>query len=221
MVPWLHQLQVPAERKQLAVADYRFRDRDGALVLVSRKAGDLLDSVFSGHFADELHRCLTLIESSGGGKLVYLQEGLWEATEGAARGLRRSGSSSDTAAAVPSSTQVSLQSAGLMFLATNSPWGTAVALAALYDRAQRGWPSKLLMSLPRPELRWTQDDDFRRVARLMALWPRLSEQQSSMILDRWGSIGAIIGAATAEPSPLLTVKGLGPKLLDNFRKVVL
>ena len=219
---WLTRLGVPAERRQLAVADYRFLDRDDKLVLISRKAGDLLDSVFSGHFADELTRCITLIESHGGGRLIYLQEGLWEASEGDSARLYRGSASSDTAASVPVATQISLQSAGLMFLATNSPWGTAVALASLYSRAQRGWPSKLMMSLPRPELRWNrnEDDEFKKTARLMALWPRLSEQQAVTLLTEHGNIGAIVALAKLEPSPLTITPGVGPKLLDNFRKVV-
>ena len=78
LIPDLKDLGLSVDKQQLDVGDYILHDAEGEISLVTRKAGDLYTSIFDGHFADELNRCMKLIESLGGrGKLFWIQEGLW------------------------------------------------------------------------------------------------------------------------------------------------
>jgi ERCC4-type nuclease len=215
---------VEAEWEMLEVGDYQMRGRDGELVIVTRKAGDLLQSLYSGHFSEEIQKCLNLIHSSGNGKLVFICEGPWGLTAG---GLghyskagpdyyRKASQHSATGAMMPN-VQLSLQAAGAFEVYTTSVSETADALVAIYQRAQEGWPSGFTKGLKRPELKWSSDT---RVARLMALWPHLTESVAVRLLDQWGSILTILEAAEADPSPLLDTKGLGPKGIQNLLSVI-
>ena len=92
-------------------------------------------------------------------------------------------------------------------------------LATLYKQGQKGWPSGLALSLNRKVAKWQRDDAAQRVARLMSLWPRLSENKSRALLKAPGDIGTIVALAKDNP-PALYVRGIGVGMVDAFRAVV-
>ena len=214
--------RIPVERQMLGVGDFMFLDHVEDLNLVTRKSSDLFDSLYSGHFQDELERCINAINAWGSGKLWWLQEGPW--TSGGGGNLmyfKRSGLEWFRSTAMKSGNprtfpalQISLQSVGGMFLWTASQKDTVHALVSLYKRGQEGWPSKFTTSPSRPPLRWTTDS---RVRHLMGLWPHLREQVALDLLAKFGSIRAILAAS---PKELKTVKGLGANGIKNLKEVM-
>ncbi len=227
----LRALDLTTKREQLDVGDFISYDCDDEIIIVSRKAGDLFDSVFSGHFSDELNRCMNLIESlGGGGKLFWLQEGIWSTAypSGGAGGMnyfKRTGAqwyrSSDNHSgasenALPNM-QLSLQSAGLHYVTTGSLHETALMLAAIYHRGQDGWPSKMTSKLRRPTLHWSSDS---KVQRLMALWPHLKERPATALIHQFSSISAVIKLAETDEKILLGIEGIGKTGLHNFQEAI-
>ena len=73
---------VDAEFERMDVGDYMMFDKDENLSLVTRKAGDLLQSTFSGHFSAELEGCLEMAHSygpeSGKGRQAVGLDPVWE-----------------------------------------------------------------------------------------------------------------------------------------------
>lgn len=206
------------------VGDYQMRGRDDELVLVTRKSSDLFASVYDGHFTDEIQKCLNLLHSSGGGKLVFIYEGPWALTPGGVGFYKKAGPEyfrrSQVTGAGPQTLpniQLKLQSAGAIMVCTTSIQETADALVAVYHNAQDGWPAGFTKGLPKPELRWSSD---RRVARLMALWPHLREETAQLLLERFGCIMEVVRVAKMEPDSLLEIPGLGKKGVANFKEVI-
>ena len=221
----LETMGVPATVETLTVGDYMFYDRDDKLVLITRKGSDYCESIFSGHFREELEHCMNLINSYGEGYLFFLLEGVWAnaikpsglayfTREGTDKfTMRRTHS---TAVSVHPNTLLSLQSAGAMYLTTGNDFETAGAIAAIYQRAQEGWPTSIGSAITRPELKWSDDS---RVKSLMGLWPRLSEGKAIDLLTAFGSIPRIVEIATTTPDDLKQVAGIGPKMVSNLKEI--
>lgn len=226
----LRELGMTIERKTLEVGDFISYDCDDEIIIVSRKAGDLFDSIFSGHFADELNRCINLIESFGGGKLFWLQEGIWSTAypsggtggmnyfkRSGAKWFRHSDNHNGASENVFGNVQLSLQSAGIHFVQTGTLHETALMLKSIHRRGQEGWPSKLTSALRRPTLKWSEDS---RVQRLMGLWPHLKEQAAINLVAEFGSIPNIINLALEDEKKLLAVDKIGKTGLKNFQEAL-
>lgn len=231
ILPELKALGLSVKPERLDVSDYFLHDCDDEPVLVSRKAGDLFTSIFDGHFADELNRCMKFIESFGGrGKLFWLQEGTWSTAypQGGTGGMNyfkrsgpkwfRSGDNHNGASEkVLANVQLSLQSAGIQFVTTGTLHETALMLAAIHKRGQQGWPSKLTSALQRPQLRWSEDS---RVQRLMAVWPHLKEQPAIALIHEFGSVYRICSLAIENEKKLLAVRGVGKTGIQNLLEAI-
>ena len=232
LIPDLKDLGLSVDKQQLDVGDYILYDAEGEISLVTRKAGDLYASIFDGHFADELNRCMKLIESLGGrGKLFWIQEGLWSTAypDGGKGGMdyfKRSGPKwfrstfhNGSSEKVFSNVQLSLTMAGIVFLSTGTLHETALMLAAIHERGQQGWPSKLTSSLRRPQLRWSEDS---RVQRLMSIWPHLREASATALIHEFSSVFYIVSMAMhpSDYKKLLAVKGVGQQGLSNFQEAL-
>ncbi len=242
MAELLQKQEVPAKLKHLEVGDYQFYDRDGGLILVSRKGSDLLSSVFEGHFQDELNKCCNLVKSYGDGRVFALFEGPWVAVDegvawcqelgelasvrGEGWGQFKMARHHSTQHSMVPGIELSLQLDGIMVMHTNSIYETSVALATLYKRSQEGWPSTMTKGRKLPPLLRTRDV---RVARLMALVDRLPEKVALALLSEFGGIGEIVDLARKQEklppkaqkdSPLLAVPGFGPKMLENLLEAV-
>ncbi len=217
-----------AERERMDVGDMMTFDRDENLVLVTRKAGDLLQSTFSGHFSQELNGCMEMAHSYGeGSKVFFLLEGPW-ATYGAGLAhFKRAGgdwfkqvaSHSGTRTLLPNML-ISLQTAGVYVVYTTSLTETAEALVAIEQRGCEGWPTKMARSIKRPELKWTDDN---RVAKLMVLCPKLPEKVATRMLTEFGDLGVITDIARdldkpRKNHPLLQIPGFGPTLLKSLQE---
>lgn len=222
--PALEELGVPVERRQLEVGDFWFQTKE-EMVVITRKSSDLMPSLYSNHFQDELARCMAFIESSGGGRLIYLQEGVWSPNYGGGLAYykrsgpqyyRRSQEVGGSGKALVG-IQLSLQAAGLWHVHTGDHHETINALAGIYRRALDGWPSNLSSAPVRPALKWTQDS---RVAHLRGLWPRLNESVAESLIDRHGSIASVVEYVLADPKKAVKeTPGLGKKGVESFMEV--
>lgn len=228
IVKLIEEAGCPAEFERLDVGDYMSFDRDEELILVTRKASDLLQSTFSGHFSDELDRCLEMATSYGGNpKVFFLVEGPWAPYGHGLAHFRRQGGdwfrqtmSHSCDRTLWPNMQISIQTAGLYVVHTTSLQDTAEALVAIWERGQEGWPTKLARTIRRPELRWSNDN---RVAQLMALCPKLPEKVATRLIQEFESIGNIVDIARQEyqrkkDNPLLQLDGFGPTLLKNLQE---
>ena len=213
------------KREQLAIGDYTFNDAKQQVVVVTRKSGDLFDSFFDGHFADEIQRCMNYITSNGGGTLWWLQEGPWRAqSDGNHEVIEHQrlivpppNRVHEAGYNLIPSLQIASQCAGLYYLTTSSHWETARAIEVLYIRAQLGWPISLITRLHRAPLKVGRDDEMQRTRRLMTLWPRLSERQAKALLLKYGSIYQIVEEMHTNT---LTLPGIGAKMKEAFRRVI-
>jgi len=221
---------VDAEFERMDVGDYMMFDKDENLSLVTRKAGDLLQSTFSGHFSAELEGCLEMAHSYGPeSKVFFICEGPWaNYGNGLAHFKRRGGdwfaqvASHSCSRTLWPNMQISLQSSGIYMVHTTSLTETAEALVAIYERGMEGWPTKMARSIKRPELKWTDDN---RVAKLMALCHKLPEKVATQLLTEFGSIGAIVDIARnyekpLKNHPLLQIPKFGPTLLKNLQEAL-
>lgn len=226
----LRDLGLTTERQQLEVGDFISYDCDDEIIIVSRKAGDLFTSVFDGHFSDELNRSINLIESlGGGGHLFWLQEGIWTSGYPSGKGgmhyfersgpkwFRASGNHNGASENVLPNVELSLWAAGIGLVTSFSLHETALMLAAIYNRGQQGWPSKLTSALKRPTLRWSEDS---RIQRLMALWPHLNEQAATNLIAKFGSIRTIVNLAIEDEKQLLAVDKVGKTGVRNFQEAL-
>lgn len=226
--PMLTKLEVPHEAKRIDVGDYIFWDVDGDPCLITRKSSDLLTSVFDGHLSEELEHCINFVNASGGGRIFFLVEGVWATAVRSGGGInyfRRSsdiyfGQTLDSGAdpfLLPN-LQVSIQTAGIFYVSTGDLWETALALKAIYRRGMDGWPTRVTQRLARPTLRWSKDD---RVARLMAIWPKLSEQLASNLLARYEDMITVFDAVGEDPKKFAKENdGIGEKLTANILEVL-
>lgn len=224
--PALDERGVPNERRQLQVGDFWFRSAKGEMVVITRKSSDLMSSVYSSHFQDELARCIEFVESSGGGRLIYLEEGKWSPNYGGGlayykregpkffRRVSETGGSGKALVGI----QLSLQAAGLWTIHTSDSYETVEALAAIYKRANEGWPTTLVSRLTRPRLRWSDDN---RIAHLRGLWPGLRESVAEYLLDRHGTISNVLAWVTEDPKRAVKeTPDLGKAGVDNLLKVL-
>ncbi len=215
-----------AERERMGVGDMMTFDRDENLVLVTRKAGDLLQSTFNGHFSEELEGCMEMAHSYGeGSKVFFLLEGPWATYGSGLAHFKRSGgdwfkqvaSHSGASRTLLPNMLISLQTAWMYVVYTTSLKETAEALVAIEQRGSEGWPTKMARSIKRPELKWTDDN---RVAKLMVHCSHLTEKVATKMVAEYGSLGTIYDMARNGPlkgHPLLDFPGFGKTLLINLR----
>ena len=217
-------LGIPNKRERQDTGDFFWLDTDGLPVVVTRKASDLFQSLFSGHFSDELNRCATLINSLGGGKLIWLIEGPWSGTMVGSGHFKKRGINwfkrfGSTGAHIRTyfHAQASAIAGGVAIVHTTSVKETAEMLAVLYNRSQEGWPSKLAHPLKLPPLQFVDDT---RTVRLQGLWPRLPQKEAQTLLTKYGSVGKILEVALHDPQEFKQVKGIGPMLVQNLIGVI-
>lgn len=218
---------IPAREERLKVGDYQTHDRDDELVLMTRKAADLVPSIYDGHLTDELEGCLNLLKSSGGGRLFFIQEGTWAPNykssglgyfnRAGPRYMRRAAERGGSHR-VLTGLWLDLNAAGAQIIPTADTEETVLALAGIYERAQEGWPTTIHTPIGRPTLKWNRDS---RIRYLMGLWPRLREEQAAVVLKRWGSIKLALDTAIDKPKFFLeNTPGLGKQGLSNLLGVL-
>lgn len=230
LVDKLVYLGVPHEVQRLVVGDFLWWDADEEPVVVTRKAGDAIASIFSGHFQEELDGIGEFVRVFANPHVVFLIEGPWASTgPQESAHFKRSGEwfrkSNEHKAPIKvfMGLQAAMVAANIPVVQTTSHLETATMLERLYQRSMDGWPSNITRGLKKPNLRWSWQEDkaTRKVQRLMALWPRLSEPVAMRLLDTYGSIAKAIEAAHNNPESVRgNVTGIGPKLIENLMEVL-
>ncbi len=222
-------LLTDAKVERLEVGDFSWWDSNSEPVIVTRKAGDAMASVFSGHFNEELDGIGAFLSAFPNGHLVWLLEGPWASVgKNAIAHFKRTGTwfrqSTSHNASIRSfmGLQAGMVAANIPIVHTTSNEETAIALEMLYKRSMDGWPTNLTRGLKRPNLRWSwqQDNSTKKIQRLMALWPRLPEPVAHRLMEQFDSISNIMSVLDNNPDHLKIVKGVGKVLVDNLKEVV-
>lgn len=215
---------VNAAFKRLDVGDYQWWGSDGFPVLVSRKSSDLLPSIFSNHFQEELTSCINFTESAGGGHIWTIVEGPWSSGNGLVKHYKSAGanwfkksSEHRTSPRILAGLYTSLHLSGIGVLYTSSIAETADALAVLWERSQQGWPTEFLSGRRLPQLKRTSNT---KVAKLMMLTPRLPEKVAIAMLKEFGSLTTIMELVHDDPARLTLTKGFGKTMLANLKESV-
>ena len=218
------------------VGDFQFHDANGGLVIVTRKANDLFDSLYSNHLAEELSQCVKVVSQFGKGSVWFLLDGIFVPTRFDGKDSQigiytTTGRNTEwlhlqtERAGQPSmfvGLAASLWAVGVGFVPTTH---VPSALKNLYGRAQKVdaeglWPSSIMRGVQRPALKWHSDDS--KVGRLTALWPHLKERPASLLIAKFGSIreiGRMVGTGPG-CKKLLEVPGVGIKGIENLKEVV-
>lgn len=231
---WLQDHGVEAKVDRLTQGDFSFLDGNGGMVLVTRKAKDLFDSVYSKHLNEELEGCIKTVAQYGKGSVWFMLDGIYVPTRFAGKDSQigvytttgrntewlhleteRAGQPTMIAGIA-----ASLWASGIGFLPTTHVPST---LKLLYERGQKvddkgRWPSSISRGVQRPQLKWHSDTS--KVARLMALWPRLPERPASLLMAEFGSIREIVRLAKVDEKKLLSIPGVGKTGLTNFKEVL-
>ena len=225
-VNYLKNKGVPAEIRRMDVADFQWEDSNGGIVLVTRKASDLFDSLYSHHFAEELSACSKMVTEYGKGSVWFMLDGIYVPTITGGIGVYTTTGNSEwlhlktERAGSPrmiQSIQASLFAVGVGVITTTHVPST---LQTLYERSQKvdsegNWPSTIRRGIQKPVLKWHSDDS--KVARLMSLWPRLAERPASKLIEMYGTIPAVIAASDTE---LRALPGIGKTGVAKFREVL-
>ena len=223
--------------------DFLLWDEQNVTHFVTRKASDFAESLMSGHFSDEIQKILAdplfirerpISERQMDGpsprpsRIFFIVEGAWAGlNQGKSSYMKRVSTefmkttwTTKVSIDSLSHAQISASTAGIEILHTADLRGTASMLAALVDRARRGWPTRIGHQIRRvqPEAR----NVYPPLARLLGLWPRLSEKAATALLAEYGTLGAVIEAALSGHADDI-VKGdfgIGAKGLANFKEVL-
>lgn len=225
-VDYLKNKGIPAEIRRMDVADFEWEDSNGGIVLVTRKATDLFDSMYSNHLAEELSACARMVTEYGKGSVWFLLDGIYVPTMTGNIGVYTTTGNSEwlhlktERAGSPrmiQALQASLFAIGVGVITTTHVPST---LQTLYERSQKvdkdgNWPSTIRRGIQKPLLRWHSDDS--KIARLMSLWPRLAERPAALLIDTYKSIPAVMAASDKE---LLALPGIGKTGVAKFREVL-
>ena len=216
--------KVPAEKQRLEVGDYSFIDSEGQLNLITRKSSDLPQSVYSGHFQKEIADMVAVINGVGGGRLWYIQEGMYttgwkglkywkyDVNRGWSEAWEHKGDSGTSL-----SMEVSLGSIGVSTIHTANLHETIRVLARLYQKGQEGWPTTLTAGIPKRKMSVRRDE---RLNSLMGFWRGLSEKNAVSLLKTYGDIESIMKVAFTEPNNFLEIKGIGPRAVDKLTEIL-
>lgn len=215
---------VPAEKRRLEIGDYSFIDSEGQLNLITRKSSDLPQSVYSGHFQKEIADMVAAVNGVGGGRLWFIQEGMYTTgykglkywkyhpNSGWTEAWQHNGDSGTSL-----SMEVSLGSIGVSTIHTANLHETIRVLARLYQKGAEGWPTTLTAGIPKRKMSVRRDE---RLNSLMGFWRGLSEKNAVSLLKTYGSIQKIMEVAFTEPNNFLEIKGIGPKAVDKLTEVL-
>lgn len=212
----------------LVAGDFKLWDDSDVCQFVTRKGSDYAESLFSGHFSEELAGIIAdpdFVVQQGDSprysRIFFIMEGVWADLGGAIGYFKRvSGTyfrntfTHNARLDTLLHANLSVSSAGIILVPTADLRATAGTLAALVDRAGRGWPTTVTKTSRRPQPKSTSDA---RVARLMGVWPRLREAQAVALLERWGTIWDVLGAARLGT---VDTPGIGKASLANIQGVL-
>ena len=229
---WLEKRKIPAEVTRLDAADFQFFDANGGLVMVTRKATDLFDSMYSKHLNDELRACIGAVKAYGKGSVWFMLDGIYVGTHSGNIGVYTSTGQSEWLRLknervgdpqLITSLQASLQAVNVNFISTTFP---PAALKVLWERAQKvdeegQWPSSFMRGTARPDMKWHSKST--PVAHLCTLWPRLNERAAAEMISKFGSIAKVVELAGTDDGikQLLAIDKVGKKGIENFRGIVL
>ena len=229
-VGYLARHDIEGNVERLGVGDFSFQDAQGGLVLVTRKANDLFDSLYSHHLDDELTQCIGAVKAYGSGSVWFMLDGVFVPTQAGGMGVYTTTGNSEwlhlnneraSSPRLMETLYASAQAVGVFVIPTIYP---PAALRTIYERAQKVtktglWPSNIGKRIPRPALRWHSNTS--KVARLMAVWPRLTERPASLLIAEYGSVWEVLFMGRTEPQTLLNITGIGQKGIENLREAVL
>ena len=214
---------VPAEVRRLEIGDYSFVDSNGEINLITRKSSDLPQSVYSGHFQREIADMVDVVNGVGGGRLWYIQEGMYTTSFKGLKYWKYNGDKWTEAwqhagdRGTSLSMEVSLGSIGVATIHTANLHETIKVLARLYQKGKEGWPTTLTAGIPRRKMSVRRDE---RLNSLMGFWRGLSEKHAATLLKEYGNLGKIFEQMFDAPDEFLKLKGIGPKSLAKLKEVL-
>jgi ERCC4-type nuclease len=187
----LHELGASLEPKQLDVGDFILSDR----VAVERKTNaDFIDSLVDGRLFDQLKQ----LKAYPRPFLVLEGESLY-------------GHRNVSAEAILGAVAAVCIDLGIPVLQTKDPLDTARFLVAVAKREQQRENRKIAVRHGKP-----QSDDDRQMYILCGL-PGVSEVLAGRLLERFGSVGAVLSATTTD---LAAVEGVGPAKASEIRRIL-
>jgi ERCC4-related helicase/ERCC4-type nuclease len=192
VVRHLHELGAQLEGRQLEVADFVLSDR----VAVERKScADFVDSLVDGRLFEQLRtlraypRPFLLLE---GDSLHGHRNVSVEAVMGALAAVT--------------------VDHGIPVLQVREPLDTARFLMAVAKREQGKEQRKLAVRPAKPAM-----DDAERQVYLLCGLPGISDTLAARLLDRFGSVAAVLAASVAH---LAEVDGVGPQKASEIRRIL-
>jgi len=211
--------------ERLMVGDYSFIDSEGELNLITRKSSDLPSSIYSGHFQAEIGDMIATINSLGGGRCWFIQEGMyipehaglsyWQYLPNNAMWAKKWTHSGDKGSAL--TIEISLATIGVGTVHTGDLLHTVKALTKIYQKGMKGWPTTLTAGIPKRKMSVRRDE---RLNSLMGFWRGLSEKNAVSLLKAYGSIQKIMKVAFKDPNEFLEIKGIGPRAVDKLTEVL-
>ena len=214
------ELAVPCIVERLDAADYAFNDRGGNPTGIERsEIGNLLQKLRTGELEEQLLKCqdnyehiILLIEG------VYDQYGKMLAIHKAGdRGYFRVHIYPRTQYEFIKALEVRLSEIGIEILSSANFDCSMSVVRTIYHQRTKPEEDHALFKKTRAVQIPTRLTNNPSVPRLMALCPRLSEKAAIRLVNKYGTIWAILNTDDKE---LLEIEGFGKGLLDKLKKGV-
>jgi Fanconi anemia group M protein len=187
----LHELGAAVESRQLDVGDFILSDR----VAVERKScADFIDSLVDGRLFDQLKQ----LKAYPRPFLILEGDSLY-------------GHRNVSAEAILGAVAAVCIDLGIPVLQTKDALDTARFLVAVAKREQQRENRKLAVRHGKP-----LSDEERQLYLLCGL-PGISDILGRRLLDRFGSVGAVLSASTVD---LAAVEGVGPSRASEIRRIL-
>ena len=206
--------------QRLDSADYAFLDYKDEPVGIERcEVGNLVQKLRSGELESQMLKCQANYSS-----IILLTEGVYDSVQGflavhkeSQRGYFRSHIYPHTRYDYTIASLIRLSDMGIEIIHSPNFGCSMVVVRTIYNQRTKPEEEHSLFKRIRPIRIPVKLSSNPAVPRLMSLCPRLGEKPAIRLLNKFGSIWAILNA---EDSELLQVEGFGKGLLDKLKKGV-
>ena len=216
-------IQLPSEElvfNRLAGADYAFLDRDNVLEGIERcSIGNFIQKVFSKELESQMVKCSQLYN-----RVILLVEGVYDEVEDflavhkeSKMGYYRTRIYPHTRYTYVVAVLVALSDMGIEILYSPNFSCTMTTIRIIYQQRTKSEEDLRLFKSMRKVKIPTKLTANPAVPRLLALCPRLGERAGLQLINKYGSIWAILNTPDTE---LLTSKGFGKGLLEKLKESV-
>lgn len=210
----------PFSVERLEAADYAFNDRNSEPTGIERcEIGNLTQKIRSGELEFQLYRC-----QENYAHVILLTEGIYDEVggllavyKGGSRGYFRAHVYPTTGYDYVEATKIRLSEFGVELINTPNFKCSMMVIKTIYNQRTKPEEEHTLFKRTRALKLPVKLTSNPSVPRLMGLCPRMGEKVAIRLINKYGTIWAILHIDDKE---LLEVEGMGKGLVSKLREVI-